>query len=109
MTKPEGRPGSKWLFYILRKDGVLVVRWINRLGCNYQDVIDTIRLLMRKNVIIHVMINNMIFDGCHHHSVSEKRIVPVLTRLIEQHSLLVVCCNFANYILSLILHGCAIN
>ena len=99
MTMLEGRPEGKLLFYILRTDSVLVVRWINRLGCDYQDIINTTRLLMRKNVIIHAVINNMIFDGCHHHSIPEKRMVPVLTRLIKQHSLLVVCRNFANYIL----------
>jgi DNA invertase Pin-like site-specific DNA recombinase len=62
-TKLADRPEGKRLFDILRTGDVLVVRWVDRLGRNYQDVTDTIRLLMRKGVIIRTVINNMTFDG----------------------------------------------
>jgi len=44
-------------------DNTLVVRWVDRLGRNYQDVTDTIREFMRRGVIIRTVINNMTFDG----------------------------------------------
>lgn len=62
-TRLTDRPEGKRLFDILRTGDVLVVRWVDRLGRNYQDVTDTIRLLMRKGVIIRTVINNMTFDG----------------------------------------------
>lgn len=62
-TKLSERPEGKRLFDMLRSGDVLVVRWVDRLGRNYQDVTDTIRLLMRKGVIIRTVINNMTFDG----------------------------------------------
>ena len=42
---------------------MLVVRWINRLGRNYEDVTDTMRELMRRGVIVRTIISNMTFDG----------------------------------------------
>jgi putative DNA-invertase from lambdoid prophage Rac len=42
---------------------VLVVRWVDRLGRNYADVVDTIREFMRRGVVIRTVINNMTFDG----------------------------------------------
>ena len=62
-TKLSERPEGKRLFDLLRSGDTLVVRWVDRLGRNYQDVTDTIRLLMRKGVIIRTVINNMTFDG----------------------------------------------
>lgn len=62
-TKLSERPEGKRLFDMLREGDTLVVRWVDRLGRNYQDVTDTIRLLMRKGVIIRTVINNMTFDG----------------------------------------------
>jgi putative DNA-invertase from lambdoid prophage Rac len=62
-TKLSDRPEGKRLFDLLRSGDTLVVRWVDRLGRNYQDVTDTIRLLMRKGVIIRTVINNMTFDG----------------------------------------------
>ena len=62
-TRLADRPEGKRLFDILRTGDVLVVRWVDRLGRNYQDVTDTIRLLMRKGVIIRTVINSMTFDG----------------------------------------------
>lgn len=57
------RPEGKRLFDKLRKGDVLVVRWVDRLGRNYQDVTDTIREFMRRGVVIRTVINNMTFDG----------------------------------------------
>ena len=57
------RPEGRRLFDVLREGDVLVVRWLDRLGRNYQDVTDTIREFMRRGVIIRTVINNMTFDG----------------------------------------------
>jgi DNA invertase Pin-like site-specific DNA recombinase len=40
-----------------------VVRWVDRLGRNYQDVTDTIRHFIRQGVTIKTVINGMTFDG----------------------------------------------
>ncbi|MFD2738959.1 recombinase family protein [Sulfitobacter aestuarii] len=57
------RPGAKRLFDILRAGDVLVVRWVDRLGRDYDDVTTTIRSLMRKGVVIRTVINDFTFDG----------------------------------------------
>lgn len=62
-TKLADRPEGKRLYDKLRSGDVLVVRWVDRLGRNYQDVTDTIRHFMRQGVIIRTVINNMTFDG----------------------------------------------
>ena len=57
------RPEGKRLFDVLRAGDTLVVRWVDRLGRNYQDVTDTIRHFMRQGVIIRTVINGLTFDG----------------------------------------------
>src|SRR6266404_7057725 len=57
------RPEGRRLFDKLRADDVLVVRWVDRLGRNYEDVCDTIREFMRRGVVIRTVINNFTFDG----------------------------------------------
>lgn len=57
------RPEGKRLYDKLRHGDVLVVRWVDRLGRNYQDVTDTIRHFMRQGVIVRTVINNLTFDG----------------------------------------------
>lgn len=57
------RPEGRRLFDLLRRGDVLVVRWVDRLGRNYQDVTDTIRHFMRKGVVIRTVINGLTFDG----------------------------------------------
>ena len=42
---------------------MLVVRWVDRLGRNYEDVCDVIREFMRRGVVIRTVINNFTFDG----------------------------------------------
>jgi putative DNA-invertase from lambdoid prophage Rac len=52
--RPEGRrPYDK-----LRAGDVLVVRWVDRLGRNYEDVCDTIRHFMRRGAVIRTVIND---------------------------------------------------
>jgi putative DNA-invertase from lambdoid prophage Rac len=62
-TRLRDRTEGKRLFDMLRSGDTLVVRWVDRLGRNYQDVSDTIREFMRRGVVIRTVINNMIFDG----------------------------------------------
>lgn len=62
-TTMVNRPEGKRLFDMLRKGDTLVVRWVDRLGRNYQDVTDTIRHFMRQGVIIRTVTSNMTFDG----------------------------------------------
>jgi DNA invertase Pin-like site-specific DNA recombinase len=62
-TKLSDRTEGKRLFDKLRSGDTLVVRWVDRLGRNYQDVTDTIRHFMRKGVVIRTVTNNMTFDG----------------------------------------------
>src|SRR4051812_19713723 len=62
-TRLAERPQGKRLFDMLRKGDTLVVRWVDRLGRNYEDVSDTIRQFMRRGVIIRTVINSMTFDG----------------------------------------------
>jgi putative DNA-invertase from lambdoid prophage Rac len=62
-TRLADRPEGKRLFDMLRRGDVLVVRWVDRLGRNYDDVCDTIREFMRRGVVIRTVINNFTFDG----------------------------------------------
>jgi putative DNA-invertase from lambdoid prophage Rac len=62
-TKLAERPGGAPLFDKLREGDVLVVRWVDRLGRNYDDACDTIRRFMREGVVVKTVINGMTFDG----------------------------------------------
>ncbi|MDP1730326.1 MAG: recombinase family protein [Devosia sp.] len=62
-TKLKDRPQGKRLHDMLRSGDTLVVRWVDRLGRNYDDVSDTIREFMRKGVVIRTVINGLTFDG----------------------------------------------
>jgi len=57
------RPEGRRLYDKLRAGDVLVVRWVDRLGRNYEDVCDVIREFMRRGVVIRTVINNFTFDG----------------------------------------------
>ncbi len=57
------RAGGRRLFDLLRAGDTLVVRWVDRLGRNYEDVSDNIRAFMRRGVVIKTIINGMTFDG----------------------------------------------
>lgn len=62
-TKLKERAEGQRLFDKLRRGDVLVVRWVDRLGRNYQDVTDTIRYFMREGVTVRTVTNGFTFDG----------------------------------------------
>lgn len=62
-TRLKHRTEGRRLWDMLRKGDALVVRWVDRLGRNYEDVSDTIREFMRRGVIIRTVINGLTFDG----------------------------------------------
>lgn len=62
-TKLQDRPNGKRLFDMLRAGDTLVVRWVDRLGRNYEDVTDTMREFIRRGVVIKTVINGLTFDG----------------------------------------------
>lgn len=62
-TRMQDRKGGAKLLDKLRRGDVLVVRWVDRLGRNYEDVTETIRTLMQRGVVIKTIINGMTFDG----------------------------------------------
>lgn len=61
--KLKDRPEGRRLFDKLRRGDTLVVRWVDRLGRDYEDVTEVIRHFMQKGVVIRTVINNMTFDG----------------------------------------------
>ena len=62
-TRLRERPEGRRLFDILREGDILLVRWVDRLGRNYQDVTDTVREFIRRGIRIETVINRMSFDG----------------------------------------------
>lgn len=62
-TKFRERKGGGRLLDKLRRGDVLVVRWVDRLGRNYEDATETIRTLMQRGVVVRTIINTMKFDG----------------------------------------------
>ncbi|AZV77133.1 recombinase family protein [Parasedimentitalea marina] len=57
------RPQAPRLFDMLRPGDVLIVRWVDRLGRDYDDVTNTIRTFMSMGVVIRTIINGFVFDG----------------------------------------------
>lgn len=57
------RPQARRVFDCLRRGDVLVVRWVDRLGRDYDDVTATIRALMAQGVVVRTIINGFTFDG----------------------------------------------
>jgi len=57
------REGGKRLFDLLRYDDVLLCRWVDRLGRNYDDIQKNIRLFLDRGVTIKTVINGMTFDA----------------------------------------------
>jgi putative DNA-invertase from lambdoid prophage Rac len=62
-TRLADRPQGRRLSDMLRAGDTLLVRWVDRLGRDYQDVSDIIREFMRRGVIVRTVINGMVFDG----------------------------------------------
>ena len=61
--KLKDRPEGRRLYDKLRAGDTLVLRWVDRLGRDYQDVTDAVRHFIRKGVTIRTVINGMTFDG----------------------------------------------
>jgi putative DNA-invertase from lambdoid prophage Rac len=57
------RKNGKRLFDLLRDGDTLVVRWVDRLGRNYDDIQKNIRLFLDRGVTIRTVINGMTFDA----------------------------------------------
>ena len=57
------REGGKRRFDLLRDGDVLVCRWIDRLGRNYDDIQRNILLFLDRGVTIKTVINGMTFDA----------------------------------------------
>lgn len=57
------RDNGKRLFDMLRDGDILVVRWVDRLGRNYDDIQKNIRLFLDRGVTIKTVINMMTFDA----------------------------------------------
>jgi putative DNA-invertase from lambdoid prophage Rac len=62
-TKLAERPQGRRLLDILRSGDTLVVRWIDRLGRDYQDICEIIREFMQRGVVVRTVINGITFDG----------------------------------------------
>jgi DNA invertase Pin-like site-specific DNA recombinase len=62
-TKLSDRPGGRRLLDKVRAGDQVIVRWVDRLGRNYDDATATIRHLMAEGVIVKTVINAMVFDG----------------------------------------------
>jgi putative DNA-invertase from lambdoid prophage Rac len=62
-TKLADRPGGRRLVGKVRAGDQVVVRWVDRLGRNYDDATATIRHLMNEGVVVKTVINTMVFDG----------------------------------------------
>jgi len=62
-TRLAEREQGKRLFDLLRRGDTLVVRWLDRLGRNYDDVVETIQRFIKKGVIVKTVINGITFDG----------------------------------------------
>jgi DNA invertase Pin-like site-specific DNA recombinase len=57
------RPQGKRLYDMLRAGDTLVVRWLDRLGRNYQDVTEVLREFLGRGVIVRTIISSLTFDG----------------------------------------------
>ena len=60
-TKLKDRDQGKRLFDILRPGDTLLVRWVDRLGRDYEDVKDVITHFNKKGVTVKTVINKMTF------------------------------------------------
>ena len=79
-TKLRERPQGRRLFDLLRSGDTLVVRWIDRLGRNYEDISETIREFMRRGVVIRTVINGITFDGATKDAMQRAACVTRLSR-----------------------------
>lgn len=62
-TRLQDRDQGRRLFDLLQPGDTLLVRWIDRLGRNYDDVKDAIETFNRKGVTVKTIINGMTFQS----------------------------------------------
>lgn len=62
-TRLEERDQGRRLFDLLQPGDTLLVRWVDRLGRNYEDVRDVITTFNKKGVTVATVINRMKFDA----------------------------------------------
>lgn len=62
-TRLRERDQGKRLFDILRPGDTLLVRWVDRLGRNYDDVKQVITDFNRRGITVRTVINNMAFES----------------------------------------------
>lgn len=59
------RDQGRRLFDLLQPNDTLLVRWVDRLGRNYEDVKEVIETFNRKGVTVRTVINRMTFEADH--------------------------------------------
>lgn len=64
-TRLEERDQGRRLFDLLQPGDTLLVRWVDRLGRNYEDVKNVITTFNRKGVTVATVINGMKFEADH--------------------------------------------
>ena len=62
-TRLRERDQGKRLFDILRPGDTLLVRWVDRLGRNYDDVKQVITDFNRRGITVRTVFNNMAFES----------------------------------------------
>lgn len=62
-TRLAERPEGRRLYDMLQAGDTLVVRWLDRLGRNYTDVVTTLRAFMGRGVIVKTVVNRLTFDS----------------------------------------------
>ena len=70
-TKLQDREGGKRLDDLLNHGDTLVVRWVDRLGRDYDDVTANMRHFMQKGVIVKTIVNDMTFDGSNNEAIAK--------------------------------------
>jgi putative DNA-invertase from lambdoid prophage Rac len=55
-TRLAERDQGRRLFDLLRRGDVLVVRWLDRLRRSYADVVDTLRVFLRRVVVVRTIV-----------------------------------------------------
>jgi DNA invertase Pin-like site-specific DNA recombinase len=64
-TRLKERDQGKRLFDLLQPGDTLLVRWVDRLGRNYEDVKEVIETFNKKGVAVATVINGMVFEADH--------------------------------------------
>lgn len=64
-TRLKDRDQGKRLFDLLQPFDTLLVRWVDRLGRNYEDVKEVIETFNKRGVTVRTVINGMVFEADH--------------------------------------------